>query len=391
MPHLSKKAGFLLASCFCFAIAGCSDEQQTKAPAAPPTKVAIIDVQAETLPVVIELPGRVAPMVTADVRPRVTGLILKRIFEQGSTVREGDVLYLIDPAPFRAKVASAQATLDAALAAQTLARQKADRQTQLLQGGVASRETTESAVAQLAQANADVERARADLSTAQLELQYTEIRAPISGRIGRALVTEGALVSQTSDVLATIQQIDPIYADFTQPADSLIALKNAVANGKLKADESGSALLKLASAEGQSYPHDGKLLFSEAVVNAATGQVILRAEFPNPETNLLPGMYVRARMEQASMEGAFAVPEQAVQRDTAGKSQLYLVGQDDKVEVRNVQLGWLLDGRWVIVNGIAPHDRVVVEGFQRIAPGIKVAPEPWTNPAIAAAKDTKRN
>ncbi|WP_236765640.1 efflux RND transporter periplasmic adaptor subunit [Agrobacterium tumefaciens] len=261
----------------------------------------------------------------------------------------------------------------------------------MLQGGVASQETTETTVAQLAQSNADVERARADLSTAQLELQYAEIGAPISGRIGRALVTEGALVSQTSDIMATIQQIGPIYADFTQPADGLIALKNAVTNGKLKADESGDALLKLASAEGQSYPHDGKLLFSEAVVNAATGQVILRAEFPNPETTLLPGMYVRARMEQASMEGAFAVPEQAVQRETAGKSQLYLVGKDDKIEVRNVQLGWLLDGRWVIVNGMTAHDRVVVEGFQRIAPGVKVAPKPWTNPAIAAAKDVKRN
>nr|WP_237351982.1 efflux RND transporter periplasmic adaptor subunit [Rhizobium sp. ACO-34A] len=339
---------------------------------------------------ITELPGRVAPMVTADVRPRITGMVLRRVFEQGATIREGDVLYIIDPEPFRAKVASAQATLDSAIAAQTLAQQKADRQTQLLQGGVASRETTESAVAQAVQSNADVERARADLRTAQLELQYTEIRAPISGRIGRALVTEGALVSPTSDVMATIQQMDPIYADFTQPADSLIALKNAVTEGRLQADTSGSAVLRLMSAEGTLYPHDGRLLFSEAVVNAATGQVILRAEFPNPDTNLLPGMFVRARMEQASMKGALAVPEQAVQRDTAGKSQLYVVGADDKVEVRNVQLGWLLDGRWVIASGLGVGDRVVVEGFQRIAPGVKVVPEPWTNPVLARTGNTDR-
>ncbi|MCR5942711.1 efflux RND transporter periplasmic adaptor subunit [Ochrobactrum sp. XJ1] len=390
MPHLLKGHKFLIVSWLGLALVGCSEEKATQAAATPAAKVAVVEVKAETLPVITELPGRVAPMVTADVRPRITGMVQKRVFEQGSAVHEGDVLYVIDPEPFRARVASAQATLDSAIAAQTLARQKADRQTQLLQGGVASRETTENAVAQFAQSNADVERARADLRTAQLELQYTEIRAPISGNIGRALVTEGALISPTSDIMATIQQMDPIYADFTQPADSLIALKNAVSQGNLQADESGSAVMKLMSAEGTPYPHNGKLLFSEAVVNAATGQVILRAEFPNPEKNLLPGMYVRARMEQASMEGALAVPEQAVQRDTAGKSQLYIVGIDNKVEVRNVQLGWLLDGRWVVTNGITAGDRVIVEGFQRIAQGAKVTPEPWTNPALAQTANADR-
>jgi membrane fusion protein (multidrug efflux system) len=385
MSSLSKLSHKFTVVAFAVALTGCSDET-AQLPAAPLVKVAIVEVKPQKLPVVTELPGRVAPMVTADVRPRVTGIVLKRVFEQGSTVHEGDILYTIDPDPFRARVASAKATLDSAMAAQGLAQQRANRQIQLLQKGATTQENNDSAVAALAQSNADVERARADLRTAELDLQYTEIRAPISGRIGRARVTEGALVSPTSDVMAVIQQIDPVYADFTQPADTLIALKNAVADGTLQADESGSAILKLSSAGGRPYPHDGKLLFTEASVNAATGQVILRAEFPNSEMNLLPGMYVRAHLQQAALENALAVPEQAVQRDTSGKALLYVVGQGDKVEVRTVSLGWLLDGRWVIINGIRSGDRVIVEGFQRIAPGRQVTTEIWTNLSLANGK-----
>ncbi|WP_448145799.1 efflux RND transporter periplasmic adaptor subunit [Labrys miyagiensis] len=368
-------------------LAGCSDESSPPQTPASLAQVAIVDVSPQKLPVVAELPGRVSPVVTAQVRPRVTGIVLKRVFEQGSTVRVGDLLYAIDPEPFDARVASANATLDSAVAAQTLAKQRADRQIELLPKGATSKESSDSAVAALAQSNADVERARADLKTAALDLQYTQIRAPISGRIGRALVTEGALVSPTSDVMAVIQQIDPIYADFTQPADTLIALRNAVADGKLQADESGSALMKLFSAGGRPYPHEGRLLFTEASVNAATGQIILRAEFPNPDNDLLPGMFVRARLQQAALENALAVPEQAVQHDTAGKAQLYVVGQDDKIEVRVVSLGWLIEGRWVVIEGIAPGDRVIVEGFQRIAPGAQVTTQKWLDPALTAKKE----
>ncbi|MFT4183130.1 MAG: efflux RND transporter periplasmic adaptor subunit [Rhizobium sp.] len=389
MNVLLRRSGRLLVACVFIALAGCSEEEQSQSTSPPPSKVSVVEVKPERLPVVDELPGRVAPMVTADVRPRVTGMVLRRVFEQGSTVREGDLLYVIDPEPFRAKVDAASATLDSATAAQRLARQKSDRQIRLSQTGVAARENLDTAVAELAQRNAEVERAWADLKSAELDLQYTEIRAPASGRIGRALVTEGALVSPTSDVMATIQQMDPVYADFTQPADRLIALKNAVSDGRLQADESGSAMLKLMSAEGRAYPHDGKLLFSEATVNSATGQLILRGEFPNPDLNLLPGMYVRARIEQAAMEGALAVPEQAVQRDTAGKPQLYVVGQKEKVDLRTVALGWLVDGRWVVTEGISAGDRVVVEGFQRIAPGAQVTAEPWTDPAIALTTTRK--
>ncbi|MBZ5763698.1 efflux RND transporter periplasmic adaptor subunit [Rhizobium sp. VS19-DR104.2] len=376
-------------ACVALSITACSNEDATtKAAAAPPTPVSVVEVRPQTLPVVSELPGRVASMVTADVRPRVTGLVLKRVFEQGAGVKQGDLLYVIDPAPFQAKVDSAQAAVDSAVAARKLASQKSDRQTQLEQKGVTSADDSETAIATLAQSNADVSRAEADLRSAELDLQYTQVKAPITGTIGRALITEGTLVSPTSDVMATIQQIDPIYADFTQPADTLILLRNAIKTGHLKEVGRERVAMKLVTEQGSAYPHEGKLLFSEASVNAQTGQLILRGEFPNPEHNLLPGMYVRSKLQQGSLEGAFAVPEQAVQRDTAGKPQLYIVDAKGKVEVRNVTLGWIVEGRWVVVKGLATDDRVVVEGFQKIAPGASVKAEPW--PGIASTSSTAK-
>ncbi|QND44385.1 efflux RND transporter periplasmic adaptor subunit (plasmid) [Rhizobium lusitanum] len=310
MPHLQDLIRTTAAVMVCLALNSCDEKPSAREATQSQTVVATVKVQAETLPLVSELPGRIAPMMTADVRPRVTGMVLKRVFEQGSTVKQGDVLYLIDREPFEAKVQSAQATLDSAVAAQLLARQQAERQTQLQQKGVASSQDSESAVAKLAQSDADVARAHADLKTAQLDLQYTEVRAPISGAIGRALVTEGTLVSPTSDVLATIQRIDPVYADFTQPASTLITLKNAVVQGKLQADASGSAVLRLISEDGSQYPREGKLLFSEATVNSATGQVILRGEFPQSGSQS-PAGYVcenphRAGFAQGRARGSAA-------------------------------------------------------------------------------------
>lgn len=328
-------------------------------------------------------------MMTANIRPRVTGIVLKRVFEQGSAVKAGDVLYVLDQEPFKAKVRSAQAALDSAKAAQELASVKAARQQELRKNNVTSAEDAESAVAALSQSNADVERAEADLQSAQLDLQYTEVRSPIAGRIGRALVTEGALVSPTSDVMATVAQIDPVYADFSQPADKLIALKNAVAQGQLNADPSQNVPMTLSAESSRAFTHDGKLLFSEAAVNSATGQVILRGEFPNPDMDLLPGMYVRGKIEQASLEKALAVPQQAVQHNTAGKAQLYLVGAENKIEVRDVKVGWAVDGRWVIINGLNGGEKIVVEGFQKIAPGAKVKPEPWQAPQTSQGQQAK--
>ena len=389
MPLLSHALRSVTLLLVALSLAACENKTDEQAQVRPPTPVAVVEVRPETLPVVSELPGRVAPMMTADVRPRITGLVLKRVFEQGANVREGDVLYLIDPEPFQAKVDSSQAALDSAIAARTLASQKADRQTQLQQKGVSSAADSETAIATLTQSNADVARAEADLRSAQLDLQYTQVKAPITGSIGRALITEGTLVSPTSDVMATIQQIDPIYADFTQPADTLILLRNAIKDGKLKQDSDGGVAMKLLTEQGRAYPHDGKLLFSEASVNAQTGQLILRGEFPNPEQNLLPGMYVRAKIQQGSLEGAFAVPEQAVQRDSAGKPQLYVVDAQGKVDIRNVRLGWIADGRWVILKGLSDKEKVIVEGFQKVGAGAAVKPEPWVDPVTSANSANK--
>ncbi|MBO9102069.1 MULTISPECIES: efflux RND transporter periplasmic adaptor subunit [unclassified Rhizobium] len=386
MHDVTKPLRLAFLACAILSLAACTEKEgEQKQAVERPLAVSIVEAKPETIPVISELPGRVSPMITADVRPRITGLVLRRIFEQGTNVTEGDLLYVIDPAPFQAKVDSAQATLDAALAARKLAGQKAERLTQLQQKGVASADDSETAVGQLAQSNADVSRAQADLRSAQLELQYTQIKAPITGNIGRALVTEGTLVSPTSDVMATIQQIDPIYADFTQPADTLILLRNAIRSGDLKEDAAGSVSIKLVTEQGRTYPHEGKLLFSEVSVNAQTGQLILRGEFPNPERNLLPGMYVRSNLQQGALEGAFAVPEQSVQRDTTGKPRLYIVNAQDKVEIREVTLGWIFEGRWVVIKGLLAGDKVLVEGFQKVTPGQAVKTEPWSKPSRADA------
>ncbi|MFG1416164.1 efflux RND transporter periplasmic adaptor subunit [Xanthobacter sp. V0B-10] len=369
------------------AISGCGESGDAAGPAAPPpAPVAVVTVEPETLPITNELPGRIAPTRIAEVRPRVSGILVARVFEQGSVVKEGDVLYRIDPAPFRVKVDSAKATLARAEATRTLAKQKADRQTQLKDRQITSDQSYDIAVAELGQADADVAAARAGLDAAELDLQYTEVRAPIGGRIGRALVTEGALVSATdAQSLATIQQLDPIYADFTQSANQLLALKRAAeAEARAAGSDAGRAHVVLNFDDGTRYAHMGRFLFSEAAVDASTGQIILRGEFPNPSGDLLPGMYVRVQIVQGQQADALAVPERAVQRDAGGAAHVFVVGPDNKAELRKVAAGRIVNNRWVIDRGLKPGDRVVVEGFQTLAPGAAVDPQPW-QPGVSAA------
>jgi membrane fusion protein (multidrug efflux system) len=369
-------------------LASCQDEDaSSKAPPMvfPPSAVAVITTKAEALPILNELPGRIAPLRIAEVRPRISGIIVSRVFEQGSMVKEGDVLYQIDPEPFKVQVASAEATLRRAKALQLQARQAVDRQQALKKSNVTSDQNVDNAVAALATADADVASAEAGLSSAELNLRYASVTAPISGRIGRALITEGALVSATgADNLATIQQLDTVYADFTQPAADLIRLRKALeAGGKIVSP--GVAPVRLIMDDGTPYAHPGRLLFSEATVDTTTGQVIQRGEFPNPDGDLLPGMYVRVEIEQGVEKAAIAVPQQAVQRDSSGKAQVYVVGNDDIVELRTVGAGRVLGNRWVISSGLKAGERVIVEGFQKIGPGAKVAPSEW-KPATAAEK-----
>lgn len=388
MSKLPLRATFLLSALVL--LAGCQDQQQAQAQQAPPpSAVGVVTVAAEALPITNELPGRIAPTRLAEVRPRVSGIVVERVFEQGSQVKEGDVLYRIDPAPFQVKVDSAEATLTRAKAAQLGARQTADRQEQLRRSNVASAQNYDDAVAVLAQADADVAVAEAGLNEAKLNLQYANVTAPISGRIGRALVTEGALVSTTSSQnLATIQQLDPIYADFTQPAADLIRLRKALQDGQLMTGPN-EAEVHLMLDDGSRYPQTGRLLFSEAAVDESTGQVTLRGEFPNTNGDLLPGMYVRVQIEQGIERSAFAVPQQAIQRDAGGQASVLVVNAEDKVEQRRVTVGRALGDRFVIPQGIKAGDRVVAEGFQKTAPGATVKPEPWTAPSAQQAAAEK--
>ncbi|PWE53549.1 efflux transporter periplasmic adaptor subunit [Metarhizobium album] len=386
-----KLGAAIVLGCGMALLAGCQKEEAAAPPAMPPAEVGIVLVAEEALPIVNELPGRIAPTRLAEVRPRVSGILVERVFEQGSLVKEGDVLYRIDPAPFKVRVDSAQALLRKAEASRLQARQTADRQERLRKSNVASQQEIDNAVALLAQADADVAAAQASLAEAQLNLQYAEVKAPISGRIGRALITEGALVNANgTENLATIQQLDPIYADFTQPAADLIRLRKALQDGQLMTGKN-EAEVQLVLDDGTRYGAPGRLLFSEAAVDATTGQVTLRGEFPNPDDDLLPGMYVRVQIEQGVEKSALAVPQQSVQRDAGGQASVLIVNAENKVEQRTVVVGRIIGNRYVIAQGLKAGDRVVAEGFQKTAPGAIVKPEPWVaTPAAEPAGDDSK-
>jgi membrane fusion protein (multidrug efflux system) len=321
-----------------------------------------------------------------EVRPRVSGIVVERVFEQGSLVRKGDILYRIDPAQFRVRAASAEASLTRAKAAQLNAQVQLKRQQMLRDRNISAAVELDNASTAAAQADADVAVAEANLAEAKLNLAYTDVTAPISGTIGRATVTEGALVTAQNDVMATIQQLDPVYADFTQSSAELRRLKIQMSAGELVATSANEARVLLFFDDGTPYGQPGKLLFSEASVDQTTGQVTLRGEFPNPDGELLPGLYVRIRIEQAVRNNAIAIPQMAVLRDALGNAQVYVVRSDDTVELRNVTLGTTTGNRWLVDGGLKAGERVVVVGSQKLYPDAKVAPQAWT-PDAATAKN----
>jgi len=350
----------------------------------PPPAVGVVALKAHPVPVINELPGRIAATRVSEVRARVSGILQERVFEQGALVNEGDVLYRIDPRLFRVRVASAEASLQRAKATQANARQQLERQKTLRERNVATGVDYDTAAVTLAQADADVALQEAALEEARISLEYTEVRAPITGIIGGALVTEGALVTAdgTSN-LALIQQTDPVYADFTQSAQQLLDLKRAVASGELASTAPGEASVKLVFDDGSIYGEPGRLLFASANVDPNTGQVTLRAEFPNKAGELLPGMYVRVHIEQAIRENAITVPQRAVTRDEAGNAQLFILA-GDTAEIRRVKLGQAQGSEWVIEDGVKDGETIIVDGVQKVQPGGKVIPEPW-QPADDAA------
>ncbi|KAB2874007.1 MAG: efflux RND transporter periplasmic adaptor subunit, partial [Burkholderiaceae bacterium] len=355
-------------------------------PPAAPT-VGVVAVQAQRVALDAELPGRTAPYQIAEVRPQVGGLIKARLFREGSDVKAGDVLYQIEPASYRAAYGSAQAALAKAEANLVAVRAKAERYQELVAIHAISRQDHDDAAAALKQAEAEVAAARAALEADRINLGHTRISSPISGRIGRSSVTPGALVTASqAGALATVQQLDPIYVDVTQPSTTMLQLRRALEAGQLERSSNGAAAkVKLELEDGSTYALPGKLQFSESTVDPSTGAVTLRAVFPNPKGELLPGMYVRAVIEEGVKAGALLVPQRGVQRDATGKPVAYVVGADGKLQLRTLVAERAVGDRWLVTDGLAAGDRVVVEGLQNARPGVAVNAVPWAPQAAASA------
>ncbi|RII77685.1 efflux RND transporter periplasmic adaptor subunit [Pseudomonas monteilii] len=365
-------------------LAGCGDsaEQDEKAPT---PQVRVETLQLQPLAISSELSGRILAPRTAEVRARVAGVVLKRVYNEGSDVKQGDVLFLIDPAPFKADHDSARATLAKAEATLYQARLQEQRYRELVDDKAVSRQEYDNAKASFLQADADVAAAKAALERTRLNLGYATVTAPISGRIGRAQVTEGALVGQNeSTPLATIQQLDPIHADVTQSTRELNALRRALRAGELQQVGDGQARATLIQDDGSAYPLPGKLLFSDISVDPSTNQITLRSEFPNPDLDLLPGSYVRVRLEQAVQPKGLSVPQRAILRDSAGVPKVLVVDQQARVSDRQVVLGSAQGDRWVVSEGLAPGEQVVVEGLQHVKAGDQVQVDNATGTAPIA-------
>ncbi len=346
----------------------------------PPVEVAVITVTPQRLMVANELPGRLEASRVAQVRARAAGIVLQRVFREGSDVKAGEVLFRIDPAPFQAAFASTEAAVAKADANLAQANLKVQRYQPLVEQNAVSKQEFDDALTAQKQAVAELAASRAARQTASLNLGYATVTAPIAGRTGRAQVTEGALVGQgEATPLTTVQQIDPIYVNLTQSSTELLQLRRALAAGKLSSTGAGQAKVTLVTDDGQPYPHAGKLLFSDLTVDESSGAISLRAEFPNPDRFLLPGMYVRARLEQAVNEQALTVPQQAIIRGMDGASVM-VVGSDGKVSPRSIKADVAHGNSSVVSEGLQAGEQVIVEGLQKIRPGAAVKAVAWKGP-----------
>lgn len=350
-------------------LAGCQDEAPPPQ-AKPAPQVGVVTLEAQPFTLSSELPGRTAAYRVAQVRPQVDGIVQKRQFAEGSEVKAGQQLYQIDPATYQATLKSAEATL---LSSRSLA----ERYQVLVKDQAVSRQQYDEARAAQLQAEAALEKARIDL-------RYTRVLAPIGGRIGRSAVTEGALVSSgQSEALAVIQQLDPIYVDVTQSATELLRLRRELASGQLEKAGDTAARVSLTLPDGSAYAHEGRLEFSEVSVDEGTGSVTLRAVFPNPQHELLPGMFVQARLQTGSKSAAILAPQQGVTRNPKGEAVAMVVGEGNKVEVRTLKAERTAGSFWLVSEGLAPGDRLITEGLQFIKPGVEVQVQAASNvPAL---------
>lgn len=367
-------AGALVLVLTGLALAGCDRPaaQAQQAPS-PAPQVGVVTVQTRSVTLTTELPGRTTAFLTADVRPQVSGVILQRNFTEGADVKANQQLYQIDPALYQATYDSAVASLQKSKAALATARAKAGRYRSLATAEAVSKQDYDDASASAKESQADISTAEASVEQARINLAYTKVQAPIDGRIGRSSVTPGALVTANqTTALATITQLDPIYVDVTQPATTLLRLRQELAAGKIAATGPNQAQVALTLEDGSPYPERGKLQFSEVNVDQGTGTVVIRAIFPNPNHLLLPGLYVREQIDEGRDDNAIVLPQQAVSRNHHGDPTVLVVGADDKVSLRVVQTSRAVGDAWIVSGGLKSGERIVVDGLQKAQPGAVV-------------------
>ncbi|WP_404976823.1 MULTISPECIES: efflux RND transporter periplasmic adaptor subunit [unclassified Acidovorax] len=352
------------------ALAACSDKASQKPAARAPVQAGVVTLQPERQTVTTELPGRTTAYLSAEIRPQVGGIVQKRLFTEGAQVKAGQVLYQLDASPFEVALASAQAAQSKARSSVGTAETNARRNAELVKIDAISRQVYDDSQAVLAQAQSDLAVATAAVENARINVGYTRIKAPISGRTTTSTVTPGALVTANQTAaLTTISQTDPLYVDVTQSTTEVLRLKRELAQGRFQRVEGGDARINVVLEDGSTYPQPGRLQFSGVNVNPTTGAITLRAVIPNPEGLLMPGMYVRAVLQTGVNEQALLVPQQGVTRDAAGNASVLLVNAENKVERRRIQVGDAVGNRWLATSGIAAGDRVVVDGLQRVKPG----------------------
>lgn len=365
--------GTLIGLLACGSVLTLSACGESAPPAPPPPAVGVVTLKVESAPLLNELPGRISAFETAEVRPQISGIIRRRLFQEGGFVQAGQLLYEIDDAPYRAALAQAQGSLAKARATIRSTGLQAQRYKELVAINAVSRQDYDDADAAAQQARADVAASQGSVQAAQVNQNFTRIRAPISGRISRSLFTPGALVqSGQADALTTIQRTDTVYVDVTQSAAQIIDLKQAIKSGGVS--DAGGVRIRLTLPNGSDYPIEGRLQFSEVTVDPTSGAVTLRATFPNPDGLLLPGMYVRAKMVEGQRTQAILAPQQGISRDARGRATALVVGRDNKVELRQVEVDRAVGDKWIVTKGLKAGDRLVVEGLLNLRPGTVVRP-----------------
>jgi membrane fusion protein (multidrug efflux system) len=385
-PSLRSLSALPLAALL-LATAACGKKEAAPAGPAGPVEVGVVTLSPTAVTLTRELPGRTSAFRVAEVRARVNGIVLKRSFVEGSEVKAGQVLFEIDPAQYQAALDSAKATLSRAEANVAAARLQAQRFTELVEANAVSKQEYDNAIAALKASEADVASGRAAVQTARINLGYTKVTSPVAGRIGRSAVTEGAYVQQAqATLLATVQQIDQLYVDLSQSSSEVMRLRRDLDAGKLQSAGAGRAKVTLLFEDSTEYSQTGSLQFSDVTVDPTTGSITLRALFPNPERVLLPGMFVRARLQEGVNPQAILVPQQAVTRDQKGQAVALVVNGESKVERRQLVTDRSVGDAWLVSAGLAAGDRVIVEGVQKVRPGAEVKPVPAAAPAARAQR-----